>query len=29
MELTLEPELYSPSVDEFGNYIDKIPCITR
>jgi len=29
MELTLEPELYSPSVDELGNYIDKIPCITR
>uniref|UniRef100_A0A6C0HTA0 Uncharacterized protein n=1 Tax=viral metagenome TaxID=1070528 RepID=A0A6C0HTA0_9ZZZZ len=29
MELTLEPELYSPSIDELGNYIDKIPCITR
>lgn len=29
MELTLEAELYSPSVDELGNYIDKIPCITR
>jgi len=29
MELTLEPELYRPSVDELGNYIDKIPCITR
>jgi hypothetical protein len=29
MELTLEPELYCPSVDELGNYIDKVPCITR
>ena len=29
MELTLEPELYCPSVDDLGNYIDKIPCITR
>jgi len=28
MELTLEPEVYSPSIDETGNYIDKIPTIT-
>ena len=25
MELVLEPDIYSPSVDEKGNYIDKIP----
>ena len=25
MELVTEPDLYSPSVDEIGNYIDKIP----
>ena len=25
MSLTLEPELYSPSIDEQGNYVDKIP----
>jgi hypothetical protein len=27
MELTLEPELYQPNVDEIGNFIDKIPSI--
>jgi len=27
MEITIEPELYSPSIDEIGNYIDKIPSI--
>jgi hypothetical protein len=27
MELTIEPELYSPSIDNIGNYIDKIPSI--
>jgi len=27
MEITIEPELYSPSIDEKGNYIDKIPSI--
>lgn len=25
MELTTEPYIYSPSIDEKGNYIDKIP----
>ncbi len=25
MELVLEPDVYSPSIDENGNYIDKIP----
>lgn len=24
MELTTDPELYSPSIDNFGNYIDNI-----
>jgi hypothetical protein len=25
MELVTEPEIYSPSMDDSGNYIDKIP----
>ena len=25
MELVVEPDIYSPSIDEAGNYIDKIP----
>lgn len=25
MELIVEPDIYSPSIDETGNYIDKIP----
>ena len=25
MELVTEPDLYSPSIDNFGNYIDKTP----
>jgi hypothetical protein len=25
MELIVEPDIYSPSLDENGNYIDKIP----
>jgi len=25
MELITEPDIYSPSMDEFGNYVDKIP----
>jgi len=25
MELILEPDVYAPSMDEAGNYIDKIP----
>jgi hypothetical protein len=25
MELIVEPEVYAPSIDEIGNYIDKIP----
>jgi hypothetical protein len=27
MEITVTPDTYSPIVDEFGNYIDKIPVI--
>lgn len=31
MELTVETELYAPSIDEHGNYIDKIPpcCVLK
>jgi hypothetical protein len=29
MELTTEPEIYVPSIDSIGNYIDKIPSFTR
>jgi hypothetical protein len=25
MELVTEPDLYCPSIDELGNYVDKIP----
>ena len=25
MELVVEPDFYSPSIDESGNYVDKIP----
>jgi hypothetical protein len=25
MELATEPDIYSPSIDDIGNYIDKIP----
>jgi hypothetical protein len=25
MELVVEPDIYSPSIDEAGNYVDKIP----
>jgi hypothetical protein len=25
MELVVEPDLYSPNIDENGNYVDKIP----
>ena len=25
MQLVTEPDIYSPSLDELGNYIDKIP----
>ncbi len=25
MELIVEPDIYSPSIDELGNYVDKIP----
>ena len=25
MELVVEPDIYSPSIDEIGNYIDKAP----
>jgi hypothetical protein len=27
MEILLEPELYQPSIDELGNFVDKIPSI--
>ena len=29
MELVIEPGIYSPSIDETGNYIDKIPMIPK
>lgn len=29
MELVIEPDLYSPSIDDKGNYIDKVPSFTR
>jgi len=25
MELVVEPDIYMPSIDELGNYVDKIP----
>ena len=25
MELITEPDIYAPSIDEIGNYIDKVP----
>jgi hypothetical protein len=25
MELTVEPDMYAPSIDPAGNYVDKIP----
>jgi hypothetical protein len=25
MELTVEPDMYSPSINDAGNYVDKIP----
>ena len=25
MELVIEPDVYSPSIGENGNYVDKIP----
>ena len=25
MELVTEPDIYSPSIDEIGNYVDKVP----
>lgn len=25
MELTIEPEIYSPSIDTLGNYVDAVP----
>ena len=25
MDIALEPDVYSPSIDEYGNYIDKAP----
>jgi|UniRef100_A0A6C0JLE2 hypothetical protein len=28
MELVTEPDTYSPSIDDMGNYIDKIPPFT-
>ena len=31
MELTTEPDIYSPSIDETGNYTDRMPsfCIIK
>jgi hypothetical protein len=29
MELVVEPDVYSPSIDENGNYVDKIPSFHR
>jgi hypothetical protein len=29
MELVTEPDLYSPSIDDKGNYVDKIPSFAR
>ena len=26
MDLIAEPDIYAPSMDDFGNYIDKLPC---
>lgn len=28
MELVTEPDVYTPSIDENGNYVDKIPSFT-
>ena len=25
MELVVEPDIYSPSIDDTGNYVDKVP----
>jgi hypothetical protein len=29
MELVVEPDLYSPNIDEIGNYIDAVPSIIK
>jgi hypothetical protein len=29
MELVIEPGIYSPNIDETGNYIDKIPILSK
>jgi ribonucleotide reductase beta subunit family protein with ferritin-like domain len=29
MELLLEPDIYSPSIDETGKYIDKLPMLIK
>lgn len=29
MELVTEPDIYTPSIDNMGNYIDKIPSFTN
>ena len=29
MELVVEPDIYSPNIDESGNYIDSIPCMRK
>lgn len=28
MELVIEPDIYSPSIDDYGKYVDKIPSFT-
>jgi len=29
MDLALEPDIYSPNIDDKGNYVDKIPSFTN
>ena len=29
MELIVEPDIYIPSIDENGNYVDKIPILSK
>lgn len=29
MDLIVEPDIYSPSIDDIGNYIDKVPSFTN
>ena len=29
MELVVEPDVYTPNIDENGNYVDKIPILSK